>query len=229
MQLYSRVFIIVDALDECEVSNEGRKRFLSELFNLQANAEVNLFATSRFIPDIKKEFEDSVSLDIRATKDDVLRYLDGHMSRLPRCVSQNNFLQENIAFGITNAVDGIYVHCFGIPVKYTAKIHADSFLAQLYLDSLIDKTTPRMIKRTLENPTKTSDALDQAYQKAMERIQGQGTGFQELAKLVLSWIVCAKRPLTTSELRHALVVEDGDFEVKIIFTRLKRWFQYVLA
>ncbi len=31
--------------------------------------------------------------------------------------------------------------------------------------------------------------------------------------LALSWIVYAKRPLTTSELRHALAVEDGDFEL----------------
>ncbi len=31
--------------------------------------------------------------------------------------------------------------------------------------------------------------------------------------MALSWIVCAKRPLTTLELRHALAVEDGDLEL----------------
>ncbi len=31
--------------------------------------------------------------------------------------------------------------------------------------------------------------------------------------MALSWIVCAKRPLTTSELRYALAVEEGDFEL----------------
>ena len=34
--LYSRVFIIIDALDECQVSHNCQKTFLSELFNLQA-------------------------------------------------------------------------------------------------------------------------------------------------------------------------------------------------
>ena len=34
IQLYSRVFIIIDALDECNVSNEGRNRLLSEVFSL---------------------------------------------------------------------------------------------------------------------------------------------------------------------------------------------------
>jgi hypothetical protein len=44
----------------------------------------------------------------------------------------------------------------------------------------------------------------------MERIEGQITDSQELAKQALSWVTCAKRPLTTSELRHALAVEIGE-------------------
>ena len=41
----------------------------------------------------------------------------------------------------------------------------------------------------------------------MERINGQVIDFKKLARQVLSWIICAKRPLTTLELRHALAVE----------------------
>ena len=41
----------------------------------------------------------------------------------------------------------------------------------------------------------------------MERIEGQVKDQEDLAKLVLSWITCAKRPLTTSEFQHALAVE----------------------
>jgi hypothetical protein len=44
----------------------------------------------------------------------------------------------------------------------------------------------------------------------MERIDGQKSGFGLLAKKVLSWIICAKRPFTTSELQHALAVNIGD-------------------
>src|SRR5271156_6177056 len=86
-------------------------------------------------------------------------------------------------------------------------------LAQLHLDSLVDKTTPRAIRRALEKLPKGSDALDQAYEEAMKRIQGQEAGFQELTQRVLSWITCARRPLTTLELRHALAVEVGDAEL----------------
>jgi hypothetical protein len=45
----------------------------------------------------------------------------------------------------------------------------------------------------------------------MERIGRQVKDQEELAKQVLSWITCARRPLTTSELQHALAVEVGEF------------------
>jgi hypothetical protein len=48
----------------------------------------------------------------------------------------------------------------------------------------------------------------------MERIKGQIADQEELAMQVLSWITCAKRPLTTSELQHALAVEPGDSELR---------------
>jgi hypothetical protein len=47
----------------------------------------------------------------------------------------------------------------------------------------------------------------------MERINGQMPGHQELAKHVLSWIACAKRPLTTAELQHAWAVRDSGDEL----------------
>lgn len=111
IQLYTRVFIVVDALDECEVVNGTRKSFLFELFNLQAKTEVNIFATSRFIPDIQHEFlkKGSVLVEIRASREDVQRYLNGKMSRLPRCVSRSHDLQEKIIATIIKAVDGMYV------------------------------------------------------------------------------------------------------------------------
>jgi Cdc6-like AAA superfamily ATPase len=106
---YSRAFIIIDALDECQVSDGGRKKFLSEIFYIQAKTGANLFATSRFIPDIMKEFEGFVSLEIRASNEDVRRYLDGHMSQLPSFVVRSHDLQDEIKTEIVKAVDGMYV------------------------------------------------------------------------------------------------------------------------
>ena len=63
--------LVVDALDECQVSNGCRVRFLSEIFNLQDKCQASLFATSRFIPEIIKKFEESIVLEICATEQDV--------------------------------------------------------------------------------------------------------------------------------------------------------------
>jgi Cdc6-like AAA superfamily ATPase len=106
--MYSRVFIVVDALDECQASNGCRTRLLSEIFNLQAKCEVNFFTTSRFIPEIKDKFEASVSIEIRASNEDVGRYLDGHMFQLPTFVGRSVELQEEIKTGIVKAVGGMY-------------------------------------------------------------------------------------------------------------------------
>jgi Cdc6-like AAA superfamily ATPase len=64
---YSRTFIIIDAIDECQVENGCRTRFLTEIFGLQAECGANIFATSRFnIPEIMTQFNNGTSLEIRA-------------------------------------------------------------------------------------------------------------------------------------------------------------------
>jgi hypothetical protein len=111
---YSKVFIIIDALDECQVSDGGRRRLLSEIINVQAKTGASLFATSRFIPEIMKELEGSVSLEIRASDEDVQRYLDGRMLELPSFVVRSHDLQKEIKTEITKAVDGMYVPSYVI-------------------------------------------------------------------------------------------------------------------
>jgi hypothetical protein len=69
------------------------------------------------------------------------------------------------------------------------------------------------MRAALKNLATGSGAYDQAYEHAIERINGQVKDQEELAKQVLSWITCAKRPLTTSELRYALAVEIGESQL----------------
>lgn len=84
------------------------------------------------------------------------------------------------------------------------------------LESLQHKSSPRKMKQELNALTSVAShyeiAYDTAYDKAMERIQGQVRDQRKLAEEVLSWITCAKRPLTALELRNALAVELGESE-----------------
>jgi hypothetical protein len=77
------------------------------------------------------------------------------------------------------------------------------------MTSLEDKFTEKQIDTALDNMKKGKEGLDKAYDDTVIRIESQGQGIRGLAKNVLFWIVHAKRPLTTEELRHALAVEAG--------------------
>ena len=79
--LYSTVFIVIYALDECQAFDGCRSRFLAEVFSLQVKSRANLFATSRF-DDIAERFKEkeSLLLEIRASGKDVLKYLDDRIA-----------------------------------------------------------------------------------------------------------------------------------------------------
>jgi hypothetical protein len=97
--------------------------------------------------------------------------------------------------------------------KITDDVHTRFLLAKLLMDSFRDKLTVRDVKSALRNLPQGSDAYDIAYQNAMERIFAQGKGSSEMAKKILAWILCVRRPLSTLELLDALAVEPGDTQI----------------
>lgn len=84
------------------------------------------------------------------------------------------------------------------------------------MDSLIGKMSPKALKEGLKDLAKASklspdgsNALYDAYDKAMDRIKRQKGDLPWVAMQILSWIVKAKRTMTVLELQHALAVEVG--------------------
>jgi hypothetical protein len=105
-----KVFIVVDALDECRLSNGCRSNLLNTLLGLQSGSgsKVNIFATSRpGISDIAERFEGHPSLEILASRQDIERYLEGHMGELSRFVERSQGLRGEIITTIVDAVDGM--------------------------------------------------------------------------------------------------------------------------
>lgn len=111
IQLYSRVFIIIDALDEYHVSQNELKELLSKLFDLRDRHQVNLFATSRFISEITSQFNECIWKEIRAQDDDVLSYVNGRIPQLLRShISNHPEVETAIRRDIVKCIDGMYVH-----------------------------------------------------------------------------------------------------------------------
>jgi Cdc6-like AAA superfamily ATPase len=100
---YSRVYVVVDALDECLDHNQ----LLATLRDLQSGDNLSLMATSRFIPEVVHKFAHSSMLEIRAIDSDVKLFVAGQMDRLPRFVQRDDMLQKAIQDGITMAAGGM--------------------------------------------------------------------------------------------------------------------------
>ncbi|KAK4072353.1 hypothetical protein Trihar35433_4417 [Trichoderma harzianum] len=191
--MYSRIFVIVDALDECQESNGCRASFISELSNLQMRSGANIFATSRFIPDIMDKLKGSIEVEIRAHDKDVRKFLENQITQCGSALLKARC--EEVTTEITKVVEGMFL------------------LAQLYFETIKTQKTLKKLKNTLANLPTGQKAYDFAYEEAVRRIQVLDSDSEELAWLVLSWITCAKRPLATKELQHALAVEVGKTEL----------------
>ncbi|KAI1876773.1 uncharacterized protein JN550_000845 [Neoarthrinium moseri] len=191
---FSTVFVVVDALDECQSSNGCQRQLVSELIDFNHVAGANILVTSRPLPHITQRFPDFASVEILASGEDIKKYVEGNMQDLPGFVSRNLELQSEITNGIIKAVHGMFL------------------LAKLHLDSLKGKRSARDLRKTLASLTGGDDAYTKAYSNTMDRIRGQLKEQEELAIQALMWVVHAKRPLTTVELRHALGAEIGETE-----------------
>lgn len=104
---YSKVYVVVDALDECLDHDGSRSQLLAMLRTLQSTANLSLMATSRFIPEVEQKFSLSPRLEIRASASDVKRFVAGQIYRLPGCVQREDELQKAVQDKISVAVDGM--------------------------------------------------------------------------------------------------------------------------
>lgn len=101
---YSRVFIIIDALDECQASDNCRTRFIEALFEFQ-KCGASIFATSRSIPEVTDKFDTSTWLEIRASNDDIGRYVDAQISQGDSATLRD--MQAEASARIMTAADGM--------------------------------------------------------------------------------------------------------------------------
>jgi hypothetical protein len=209
---YSTIYIVIDALDECRNSDGTRGQLLARFKDLQVGQDVRIMATARLIPEIQAEFRTAIKLEIQASDEDVRRYVAGQTHRLPRCIQRDPMLQAMMQDKLVEAVDGMYAIC--LHLGNSASLPVSRFLlARLHTDSLLDKRTVTEVKSTLGRLSKGSATLNDAYDEAIQRIDGQLDGDKERARKVLSWITYAKRPLATTELCCALAVERDEAEL----------------
>ncbi|MCJ1261720.1 hypothetical protein MMC22_001586 [Lobaria immixta] len=187
---FSRVYIIIDGLDECSEANSTRSQFLTGINNIRP--QICTFVTSRYLPSIKRELPGATSLQVEANDEDIRKYLKQRLQKgefLKRHLEKDPSLCESIIGSIVSKAQRMFL------------------LARLYIESLTRLITLRKVKVALTN---LPEGLENMYNDVLERIQGQDTELASLATNVLGWIYHAKRPLQLLELQHALAIEPED-------------------
>jgi ankyrin repeat domain-containing protein 50 len=103
-----KVFVLVDALDECSES-DGIRGILPEVRKLLP--DIHLLVTSRHIANIEPEFEKEPRLEIRAIDEDVRSYLIARIEEEPRLSQYTKVdpaLRNDILDNIVQKAGGMY-------------------------------------------------------------------------------------------------------------------------
>jgi hypothetical protein len=107
---HSKVFIIVDALDECPEDGGRRANLLTALQSL--SKMVNLMVTSRPLATFETDLKGMARLDILADDNDVRMYVEGRIpceKRLARHVRKDPTLHDTLTETIVNSAKGMWV------------------------------------------------------------------------------------------------------------------------
>ncbi|KAL9097442.1 MAG: hypothetical protein Q9165_000338 [Trypethelium subeluteriae] len=192
---YSRVYIVIDALDEYPEKDGFRTELLLELNKMLPNA--SFLITSRPIAiteDHLSEFHPT-QLDIQARDDDIVNYISGRLTDFKgiarRLIKDTPGLEAEVTKEIVTKACGMFL------------------VARLHLDSLLWKSNPRKIKEALYSLANGQEGLDLLYDDALKRIDEQASDDAQLGNEVLLWVSLALRPLSIMELQHALAVRPG--------------------
>lgn len=109
MKTFIKVYVVVDALDECSDRDGTRGQLLAKLRDLQHGFDLRLMVTSRSSPDIVNQFKSLPMLEVRASAADVRRFVRGQIHLLPKCVQHEDILQKKVEDKIVEVVDGMLV------------------------------------------------------------------------------------------------------------------------
>jgi Cdc6-like AAA superfamily ATPase len=108
MQTFSRVWVVVDALDECEPALQ--ESFYTKLCSLASQPNTALMVTSRPLPKIQELFAGVPRINIVSSKSDMQLYAEARIrTELESFVVSDMELTTEVAQGVAEAADGRYV------------------------------------------------------------------------------------------------------------------------
>ena len=192
----TRIIIVVDALDECNVD---RERFLDKIVSREMkdmNGKLRFFMTSRNDHEIRKKLENlngTVRLEMKV-KEDIKAFVVRRLPELNRLKDvlrgpNGSNLEGRIIQGVPRYADGMF--------RYAA----------LLLEELNGPWVD--VAKTLDSPP---SGLDGMYESIFLRLDSADThrNSREHRKTLLHWVAMAMRPLKVNELAYACAAQNEE-------------------
>ncbi|KAG0632831.1 ankyrin repeat-containing domain protein [Tuber brumale] len=192
-----RVFICIDALDEC------LPKHLPELLGslrgiVRESPGTRIFLTGRphVRDDIRRYFATAVVISISPNTDDIRNYLELRLGRDEMSEAMNDDLRADIIRVVLEKISDIFL------------------LVSLNIDSILGEVTISQRRKKLEKMTQ-GNGLSDAYMATLNRLRAQKGNKSALGLRVLMWVLYSERPLQANELCHALGVEVGSTDLDV--------------
>ncbi len=186
-----QIYILIDALDECDKSSRGfRQAFLenlAELFPIEQgkgseNIDVKLLITCRPESDISDELIDprrSVRIDSSKINADLWKYIHTRVNELSTKKKYPSKLKQDIQGTLFEKAGGTFLW------------------VSLILKDISETTVISKVRTKLQS---LPSSLSEVYSRILNKIQEDDVGN---ARFILQWVVTARRPLTINELAMA--------------------------
>lgn len=106
--LYKRIYLVLDALDEC--TDDIRWELIEKLREIEPR--VHLLVTSRDLDSIEEELQDFEQLEIKANKADLELFIDHHIQKnknLQKIVQRSPTIREDIKVAVVTIAEDMYL------------------------------------------------------------------------------------------------------------------------
>ncbi|TFK21534.1 ankyrin, partial [Coprinopsis marcescibilis] len=185
--IFKSSFYALDGLDEASSAVQF------DLLEVLASIPAHFFLTSRPLDSMKDQVSDAVFFHIAASDADIALLVERNVERisgLRRLFRQNETLRAEVVDRILERSSGMFL------------------LASLQLDMLRNSECASIwdLRQSLAQLPVGIEAM---YEATMKRIESHPKAY--LAKLVLTWLVCAQWSLPVNALRYAVAVDPETY------------------
>lgn len=187
---YKNVTLIIDALDECDVS--GRSCLLDAFAKLTYNpiTTVKTLVSSRNDPDIENHFSKIPSLSITATDnaDDILKFVHKEISQRLLRGRASKQLRELVENDLNYKANGVFRW---VALQVDALCDPD----RVYSMEDVEYLLPRLPK-----------TLEDTYTRILDDLEGLPPPSRKAIKNLFKLLICAEYPMSIQQLLAALAI-----------------------